>query len=408
MKSYTREFSLPVVSFATDVHSRAHRAANPSKFPIPAEAKRLYPRITDTAVKYPAPTKVHLQVYDGCGHVLPILFAFTTPAKYCFRAIASFCRFATGMQALSPGPPSPAAVNTPGFSRRGSFFGGSLFTTPPEEVGDPLTESRGRKGWWGVEWDSSVSGRASRIEKRSDNEKQRSDREKSNGTPAKQMKEKLKGESQGGKEKAEKTEAKVTAKNKGVKEEDKKDLAEYPGPGKAQKGGTKTEVVDEVEVVGNGSLPVGEDKVGERTVDKQPRAETAEKTEENDDVTRFLRESKSLRSFGSSKSTKESQGSSGPGRKRWSLMIPRKSTPEQMQMPSKKFTEDVAGPRFEAAKEPEGERCAGDYPPIYVDVFVSIIPSHTSIPRDALNFVGGNQLYSGESVNPRGNSTFGA
>lgn len=31
------------------------------------------------------------------AHVLPILFSFTTPAKYCFRAMATFTRFVTGM-----------------------------------------------------------------------------------------------------------------------------------------------------------------------------------------------------------------------------------------------------------------------------------------------------------------------
>ena len=30
-------------------------------------------------------------------HILPVLFSFTTPAKFCFRAIASFSRFVTGM-----------------------------------------------------------------------------------------------------------------------------------------------------------------------------------------------------------------------------------------------------------------------------------------------------------------------
>ena len=31
------------------------------------------------------------------AHILPILFSFTTPAKYCFRAIAAFIRQVTGM-----------------------------------------------------------------------------------------------------------------------------------------------------------------------------------------------------------------------------------------------------------------------------------------------------------------------
>ena len=92
----------PVSCFVADLHSRAYRAAHPDKYPIPAESERLYPKITVFAAKNPTPTKVHLQVYDGCAHVLPIVFCITLPAKYCFRAIASFCRFATGMERLDP------------------------------------------------------------------------------------------------------------------------------------------------------------------------------------------------------------------------------------------------------------------------------------------------------------------
>lgn len=62
------------------------------------------------------------------AHILPILFSFTTPAKYCFRAMATFVRYATGMLpppssdslsniplTLSP-PTSPGLVATEGFS----------------------------------------------------------------------------------------------------------------------------------------------------------------------------------------------------------------------------------------------------------------------------------------------------
>lgn len=68
------------------------------------------------------PTKVHLQVYDGkpccvggnqyeiyasyadTAHVLPVLFSFTTPAKFCFRAIATFCKHVIR---IPPSLPSP-------------------------------------------------------------------------------------------------------------------------------------------------------------------------------------------------------------------------------------------------------------------------------------------------------------
>lgn len=67
----------------------------------------MYPalKLIETSMQ---PTPVHLQVYDGMlysdllsnlseysfsldvAHVLPILFPFTTPGKYCYRAMASF------------------------------------------------------------------------------------------------------------------------------------------------------------------------------------------------------------------------------------------------------------------------------------------------------------------------------
>lgn len=38
--------------------------------------------------------QVHLQIYDGICHDLP-LFSFTGPAKYCYRAMASFAKWVT-------------------------------------------------------------------------------------------------------------------------------------------------------------------------------------------------------------------------------------------------------------------------------------------------------------------------
>ncbi|RPD68091.1 alpha/beta-hydrolase [Lentinus tigrinus ALCF2SS1-7] len=74
----------------------AHKAAYPDKYPVKPEARELYPALDGIEKRY-GPTKVHLQVYDDCAHTLPILFAFTTPAKYCFRAMATFIKFVTGM-----------------------------------------------------------------------------------------------------------------------------------------------------------------------------------------------------------------------------------------------------------------------------------------------------------------------
>ncbi|KAI0359652.1 alpha/beta-hydrolase [Trametes cingulata] len=74
----------------------AHKAAHPDKYPVKREAKLLYPVLNGIEERY-GPSKVHLQVYDDAAHTLPVLFAFTTPGKYCFRAMATFIKYVTGM-----------------------------------------------------------------------------------------------------------------------------------------------------------------------------------------------------------------------------------------------------------------------------------------------------------------------
>lgn len=81
----------------------AHKAANPERYPIQDEARTLYPSLVNIEGRY-RPTKVHLQVYDDTAHVLPVLFSFTTPAKFCFRAIATFCKHVIR---IPPSLPSP-------------------------------------------------------------------------------------------------------------------------------------------------------------------------------------------------------------------------------------------------------------------------------------------------------------
>ncbi|KAG5647060.1 hypothetical protein DXG03_001430 [Asterophora parasitica] len=83
--------------------NEAHKAANPDKFPIKDSTRALYPVLEGIEGRH-NPTKVHLQVYDDAAHVLPVLFSFTTPAKFCFRAIATFCKHVTG---IAPTPQSP-------------------------------------------------------------------------------------------------------------------------------------------------------------------------------------------------------------------------------------------------------------------------------------------------------------
>ena len=92
-------------------------------------------------------TKVHLQVYGGklwffrprptrvpcltpympdCAHALPILFAFTTPGKYCFRAMAT-----RPWRVCSPRPSADAPVILEN-ENRGE--GGNRMTLPPEST----------------------------------------------------------------------------------------------------------------------------------------------------------------------------------------------------------------------------------------------------------------------------------
>ncbi|GAA5980276.1 hypothetical protein JCM11641_005526 [Rhodosporidiobolus odoratus] len=71
----------------------AHRAAHPDRYPVRQGILNQNPERSRKAIEYP-PTKVHLQVYDEVCHDLP-LFSFTTPAKYCFRAMASFAKWIT-------------------------------------------------------------------------------------------------------------------------------------------------------------------------------------------------------------------------------------------------------------------------------------------------------------------------
>jgi len=309
----------------------------------------------ENAAKYPTPPKVHLQVYDGCAHVLPILFAFTTPAKYCFRAIADFCRFATGAPTPTDRPESPL---------HRSFLGGSLFTSPPEEDGDLFERRRG--SWWGGGKDTLLQRRGSRTGKKSDKEKQSSDRESSEKL-AKAKKEKSKGESKGEEDGGETAEVEGRTKCEGLQKEVRKGSVESTN--KVEEEGVRMEVVGKVEVVGGGSLPAGKDKASEvSTMDEQPKAET------EDDTATSVRDAKSLPSLSSSRSTKGSRGSAKPSGRRWSLMITRKSTLEEVPMPGRGLSDDVAGPRFEVAKEP-AERCAGDRPSVYKGGFVSYTPS---------------------------------
>jgi hypothetical protein len=67
-------------------------------------------------------------------HILPVLFSFTTPAKYCFRAIASFSRFVTDM-APSSRPSMFSIPQVDSMSPRQSFFASFKAPSPrPEQT----------------------------------------------------------------------------------------------------------------------------------------------------------------------------------------------------------------------------------------------------------------------------------
>ncbi|KAF8119416.1 hypothetical protein EV363DRAFT_1441476 [Boletus edulis] len=102
----------------------AHKARDPSRFPLRDEARALYPPLVDIEGRH-GPTQVHLQVYDDTAHVLPILFPFTTPGKYCYRAIATFTKHVTGMLSSKELTPSSSEV---------------IASTPRHLVGSPAEQ----------------------------------------------------------------------------------------------------------------------------------------------------------------------------------------------------------------------------------------------------------------------------
>lgn len=66
----------------------AHKAANPSKYPLGEIHLQKHPEAFESATRW-RPTNVQLQVWDDLCHVAPAL-SFTKPAKYMYRSIAQF------------------------------------------------------------------------------------------------------------------------------------------------------------------------------------------------------------------------------------------------------------------------------------------------------------------------------
>jgi hypothetical protein len=57
---------------------RAHKAANPSKYPIKDEIRAMYPPLIDIEKRF-GPTPVHLQIYDGQSSLLSLQFGYRPP-----------------------------------------------------------------------------------------------------------------------------------------------------------------------------------------------------------------------------------------------------------------------------------------------------------------------------------------
>ncbi|KAF8491456.1 lipase/ esterase [Russula emetica] len=119
----------------------AHRAAHPERFPLREEMKKMYPafKLVETSMQ---PTPVHLQVYDDVAHVLPILFPFTTPGKYCYRAMASFVGHVTNPPQV---PLRPTRILTPSRINSTTDHGISaspVSLTPHGEIQSPGASSR--------------------------------------------------------------------------------------------------------------------------------------------------------------------------------------------------------------------------------------------------------------------------
>ncbi|KAF4601981.1 hypothetical protein EYR40_005182 [Pleurotus pulmonarius] len=96
----------------------AHRAAYPDQYPARKGVLREGRRQKENAERFTAPTKVHLQVFDGMCHV-PTVFSFTESAKYAYRSVAEFVKHTTdsGNENLQrnpfpelQGPPSALSV----------------------------------------------------------------------------------------------------------------------------------------------------------------------------------------------------------------------------------------------------------------------------------------------------------
>ncbi|WWD17016.1 hypothetical protein CI109_101452 [Kwoniella shandongensis] len=99
----------------------AHKAAHPNDYPIREDVKAMLPSLQGIEKKH-GPTDVHLQVYDGVCHVLP-LFSMTKPSRGVFRAISSFARYVT------PSAPGSLYISRSRYPTAGASIGDTIGDT---------------------------------------------------------------------------------------------------------------------------------------------------------------------------------------------------------------------------------------------------------------------------------------
>ncbi|KAG7096748.1 hypothetical protein E1B28_004160 [Marasmius oreades] len=109
----------------------AHRAASPQQYPTRRGVLRDCRRQKENVQKFSTPTKVHLQVFDGMCHVLPV-FMFTPSAKHAYRSITAFAQHVTTY-------PNQLPDRTP-------FL--ELFSPPSQTSIDSKVEDQRRPGKW--------------------------------------------------------------------------------------------------------------------------------------------------------------------------------------------------------------------------------------------------------------------
>jgi hypothetical protein len=67
MRGFIRRCFDVIPGFQLMTCDSAHRAADPSKYPVRDEQREMYPPLKGIEERY-GPSKVHLQVYDGPYH----------------------------------------------------------------------------------------------------------------------------------------------------------------------------------------------------------------------------------------------------------------------------------------------------------------------------------------------------